>query len=77
MYFAFKRNDPILQGLTKAQLCFFWGNSNYLQLYSSGNVSAQLASDRYSGFSVRPVRLVAVSAATTTEGYNEEKDFEW
>ena len=23
MYFAFKRNDPILQGLTKAQLCFF------------------------------------------------------
>ena len=49
----------------------------YLQLYSSGNVSAQLASDRYYGFLVRPVRLVAVSAATTTEGYNEEKDFEW
>ena len=49
----------------------------YLHLPSSANVSAQLASDRYSGFSVRPVRLVAVSAATTTEGYNEEKDFEW
>ena len=51
--------------------------ANYLQLYNSGNVSAQLASDRYYGFSVRPVRLVAVSATTTTEGYNEEKDFEW
>ena len=49
----------------------------YLHLSSSANVSAQLASDRYSGFSVRPVRLVAVSATTTTEGYNEEKDFEW
>ena len=49
----------------------------YLQLYSGGNVSADLASDRFCGFPVRPVRLVAVSANTTTEGYNEEKDFEW
>lgn len=49
----------------------------YLHLPSSANVSAQLASDRYSGFSVRPVRLVDVSAATTTEGYNVENDFKW
>ena len=49
----------------------------YLQLYSSGNVNAQSYIVRYKGLSVRPVRLVAVSAATTTEGYNEEKDFEW
>ncbi|OYP40793.1 hypothetical protein [Prevotella sp. P5-50] len=49
----------------------------YLQLYDSGNVSAQLASDRFCGFPVRPVRLVAVSANANTEGYNEEKDFEW
>ena len=49
----------------------------YLQLYSSGNVSAQLVSDRSRGYSVRPVRLVAVSANTTTEGYNEENDFVW
>lgn len=63
---------------------YYWsGTANpstdayYLQLYSSGNVSAKQVCDRYCGFSVRPVRLVAVSAATTTEGYNEEKDFEW
>ena len=49
----------------------------YLQLYPSGNVSADLASDRFCGFPVRPVRLVAVSATTTTEGYNEENDFVW
>ena len=49
----------------------------YLQLFSSGTVNAQSNIDRYIGLSVRPVRLVAVSAATTTEGYNEEKDFEW
>ena len=49
----------------------------YLQLYSSGNVSAQLDCYRYFGCSVRPVRLVAVSANTTTEGYNEENDFKW
>ena len=49
----------------------------YLQLYSSGNVSAQPVSNRYRGFSVRPVRLVEVSAATTTEGYNVENDFVW
>ena len=49
----------------------------YLQLYGSGNVSAQAVRDRYCGYSVRPVRLVAVSANTTTEGYNEENDFVW
>ena len=49
----------------------------YLQLYSEGYVKAQSYIVRYKGLSVRPVRLVAVSAATTTEGYNEEKDFEW
>ena len=49
----------------------------YLQLYSGGNVNAQLVSDRSCGYSVRPVRLVAVSANTTTEGYNEENDFVW
>ena len=49
----------------------------YLQLYSDGYVKAQSYIVRYNGLSVRPVRLVAVSAATTTEGYNEEKDFEW
>ena len=48
-----------------------------LQLYGSGNVSAQAVWDRYCGYSVRPVRLVAVSATTTTEGYNEENDFVW
>ena len=61
---------------------YYWsGTANsstsayYLLLYSSGNVSAQQASDRSHGYSVRPVRLVAVSANTTTEGYNEENDF--
>ena len=49
----------------------------YLQLYSGGNVNAQLVSDRSCGFPVRPVRLVAVSANTNTEGYNEENDFKW
>ena len=48
-----------------------------LQLYDGGNVSAQAVWDRYCGYSVRPVRLVAVSANTTTEGYNEENDFVW
>ena len=63
---------------------YYWsGTANpstdayYLQLYSSGTVNAQSNIDRYIGLSVRPVRLVAVSANTTTEGYNEEKDFEW
>ena len=49
----------------------------YLQLYSSGHVNAQSYIVRYKGLSVRPVRLVAVSANTTTEGYNEENDFVW
>ena len=48
-----------------------------LQLYGSGNVSAQAVWDRYCGYSVRPVRLVAVSANTTTEGYDVENDFQW
>lgn len=62
---------------------YYWsGTANssttyYLHLYRSGNVSAQLASYRSRGYSVRPVRLVEVSAATTTEGYNEENDFVW
>ena len=49
----------------------------YLLLYPSGNVSAQASVARPCGCSVRPVRLVVVSAATTTEGYNEENDFKW
>ena len=48
-----------------------------LQLYGSGKVDAELASDRFCGFPVRPVRLVAVSANTTTEGYDVENDFQW
>lgn len=48
-----------------------------LQLYGSGNVTAGGFVERQFGFSVRPVRLVAVSANTTTEGYNEENDFVW
>ena len=62
---------------------YYWsGTANpstdayYLQLYSSGYVSAQQVWDRYCGYSVRPVRLVEVSAATT-EGYNVEEDFKW
>lgn len=50
----------------------------YLHLYSSsGDVNAQSNIDRYIGLSVRPVRLVEVYAATTTEGYNVENDFVW
>ena len=63
---------------------FYWSgtahsstDAYFLLLYPSGDVSAQSASDRYYGCSVRPVRLVVVSANTTTEGYNEEKGFEW
>lgn len=63
---------------------YYWsGTANsstsayYLHLSSSGTVSAQLATYRSRGYSVRPVRLVAVSATTTTEGYNVENDFEW
>ena len=47
---------------------YYWsGTANpstdayYLQLYSSGYVSAQQVWDRYYGYSVRPVRLVEVS----------------
>lgn len=49
----------------------------YLQLYSEGYVKAQSYIVRYKGLSVRPVRLVAVSAAATTEGYIVENDFKW
>lgn len=63
---------------------YYWsGTANsstdayYLQLYSSGNVNAQGYIVRYKGLSVRPVRLVEVYAATTTEGYNVENDFVW
>ena len=46
----------------------------YLTLDSKG-VAVDWNEDRYYGCSVRPVRLVEVSA-TTTEGYNEN-DFNW
>ena len=46
----------------------------YLTLDSKG-VAVGWNEDRYKGFSVRPVRLVEVSA-TTREGYNEN-DFNW
>ena len=56
----------------------FWSSDAYYLFFTNGVVDAQnFVWDRYSGYSVRPVRLVAVSAATTTEGYNVEKDFEW
>lgn len=42
----------------------------------SGDVLVTVSSFRYYGHSVRPVRLVELSAATT-EGYNVENDFEW
>ena len=46
----------------------------YLSFNESG-FDAQIIYGRYCGYSVRPVRLVEVSAATT-EGYNEN-DFKW
>ena len=46
----------------------------YLSFDESG-FNAQIIYDRYCGYSVRPVRLVELSA-TTTEGYNEN-DFQW
>ena len=49
-------------------------NAYYLSFNESG-FDAQIIYDRYCGYSVRPVRLVEVSAATT-EGYNEN-DFTW
>ena len=55
----------------------YWSDAYYL-FFTNGVVDAQnFVWDRYSGYSVRPVRLVEVSAATTTEGYNVENDFEW
>ena len=63
---------------------FYWSgtahsstDAYFLLLFPSGDVSAQSASDRYYGCSVRPVRLVVVSAATNTEGYDVENDFKW
>ena len=56
----------------------YWSPDAYYLFFTNGVVDAQnFVWDRYSGYSVRPVRLVDVSAATTTEGYNVEKDFEW
>ena len=55
-------------------------NDGARSLGFSSNVSyfyATYNSNRHGGFSVRPVRLVEVSAAATTEGYNVENDFEW
>ena len=54
----------------------YWSDAYYL-FFNNGVVDAQASVDRYFGYSVRPVRLVEVSAATTTEGYNVENDFEW
>ena len=55
----------------------YWSDAYYL-FFTNGVVDAQnFVWDRYSGYSVRPVRLVEVSAATTTEGYNVENDFKW
>lgn len=44
--------------------------------FLSGDVLVTASSIRFEGHSVRPVRLVEVSAATT-EGYNVEEDFKW
>ena len=52
-------------------------NACYLFFNDSEVSAAQPVWDRYSGYSVRPVRLVDVSAATTTEGYDVENDFKW
>ena len=46
----------------------------YLSFNESG-FDAQIIYDRYCGYSVRPVRLVEVSAATTEDYY--ESDFTW
>ena len=46
----------------------------YLSFNESG-FNVQIIYDRYCGYSVRPVRLVELSA-TNTEGYNEN-DFQW
>ena len=48
---------------------------SYSLYFESVTLRAQNADNRYYGLSVRPVRLVEVSAATT-EGYNEN-DFNW
>ena len=55
----------------------YWSPNAYYLPFNSSDVGAQSVWDRYSGYSVRPVRLVEVSAATNTEGYNVENDFEW
>ena len=56
----------------------FWSSDAYYLFFTNGVVDAQnFVWNRYSGYSVRPVRLVDVSAATTTEGYNVENDFKW
>ncbi len=49
----------------------------YFLRFKSDQILAQPNYYRYFGLPVRPVRLVVVSAATTTEGYNEENDFKW
>ena len=48
---------------------------SYSLYFESATLRAPNADNRYYGLSVRPVRLVEVSAATT-EGYNEN-DFNW
>ncbi|MCF2560831.1 hypothetical protein I6E23_12840, partial [Prevotella brevis] len=47
----------------------------YYLSFDESRFNAQIIYDRYCGYSVRPVRLVEVSAATT-EGYNEN-EFNW
>ncbi|MCI6337707.1 MAG: hypothetical protein MR802_07190 [Prevotella sp.] len=53
----------------------------YVLCFNSGNVNDQYKDNRYSGFSVRPVRLVEVSWAgsvpATKEGYGVEDDLKW
>ena len=51
-------------------------NSAYNLYFGESEVKAQNNWLRYQGLSVRPVRLVELSAANT-EGYNVENDFEW
>ena len=52
------------------------GKANRFGFLFNGDVLVTASSIRFEGHSVRPVRLVELSAATT-EGYNVENDFVW
>ena len=54
---------------------YFPNENAYYLILDSGGVAVDPNNRRYYGLSVRPVRLVEVSA-TTREGYNEN-DFNW